>query len=74
MVFGIHLRCFDRPAHNQTDLLQLPLPRKAMVSFLRFRTGCHALPKVNSGWRGCLALSGCALCVSLNIQKNGMQY
>ena len=30
----------------EADLLRLPLPRKAMVSFLRFRTGCHALPNV----------------------------
>ena len=28
------------------DLLRLPLPRKAMVSFLWLRTGCHALPNV----------------------------
>ena len=36
--------------------------------------GSHALPNVTCGWEGCLALSGCALCVSLRIQLNGMQY
>ena len=41
-----YLRWFARPTNNKTDLLRLPLPRKAVVSFLRFRTGCHALPNV----------------------------
>ena len=41
-----YLQWFARPTDNKTDLLRLPLPRKAMVSFLRFRTGCHALPNV----------------------------
>ena len=36
------LRWFDRPAHNRVGLLQLSLPRKAMVRILRFRIGCHA--------------------------------
>ena len=41
-----YLRCFAQPTNNKADLVRLPLPRKAMVSFLRFRTGCHALPNV----------------------------
>ena len=41
-----YLRWFAQPTNNKADLVRLPLPRKAMVSFLRFRTGCHALPNV----------------------------
>ena len=41
-----YLRWFAQPTNNKADLLRLPLPRKAMVSFLRFRTVCHALPNV----------------------------
>ena len=41
-----YLRWFARPTNSKADLLRLPLPRKAMVGFLRFRTGCHALPNV----------------------------
>ena len=41
-----YFRWFAQPTNNKADLLRLPLPRKAMVSFLRFRTGCHALPNV----------------------------
>ena len=39
-----YLRWFFRPAHNQIGLLRSILPRKALVRFFRFRTGCHALP------------------------------
>ena len=44
-----YLRWFACPTHNQIELLRLPLPYKAMVKFLRFRTGCHALPNVTRG-------------------------
>ena len=33
-------------------LLLHTLPYKAMVKFLRFKTGCHALPNVTRGWEG----------------------
>ena len=47
-----YLRWFACPTHNQIELLRLPLPYKTMVKFLRFRTGCHALPNVTRGWEG----------------------
>ena len=47
-----YLRWFARPAHNHLDLWRLSLPRKAMVRFLRFRTGCHASPNVAGAWDG----------------------
>ena len=47
-----YLRWFACPTRNQVELLRLPLPYKAMVKFLRFRTGCHALPNVTRGWEG----------------------
>ena len=39
-----NLRWFAQLTNSKADLLRLSLPRKAMVSLLRFRTGCHALP------------------------------
>ena len=39
-------------AHIKTDLLRLPLPRRALMRFLRFRTGCHGLPIIVGGWDG----------------------
>ena len=48
-----YLRWFACPTHNQLELLRLPLPYKAMVKFLRVRTGCHALgPMSTRGWEG----------------------
>ena len=47
-----YLRWFAGPASGQAALLRLPLPRKALVCFVRFMTGCHALPSVTGGWGG----------------------
>ena len=47
-----YLRWYGSPAQNRVDLLRLSLPRnyKAIVRFLRSRTGCHALPNVAGAW------------------------
>ena len=60
-----YLRWFARPSNSKADLLRLPLPRKALVSFLRFRTGCHALPNVIGVRDGVLRSQRlCPLCQS----------
>ena len=46
------MHLFACPTHNQAEFLRLPLPYKAMVNFLRFRAGCHALPNVTRGREG----------------------
>ena len=38
-------RWFRRPAWSAASPLKLPLTHAAMQRFLRFRTGCHGLPK-----------------------------
>ena len=62
------------PVHIKTDLLRFPLPRRAMVSFLHFRTGCHGLPNIFGGWDRVPRFQRLCLCVSLNIQMNGTLY
>ena len=38
-------RWFRRPAWSAASPLKLPITHAAMQRFLRFRTGCHGLPK-----------------------------
>ena len=47
-----YLRWFARPQGCATDLLRLPLPHRAMVRLLRFRTGCHRLPSMTGSFSG----------------------
>ena len=47
-----YLQWFACPGAGRGALLRLPLPHKALVCFLRFRTGCHALPCVTGSWEG----------------------
>ena len=41
---------FLPPDSSPKRLLRLPLPRRAMVSLLRLRTGCHSLPNIAGSW------------------------
>ena len=45
-----YLRWFSCPDSSPKRLLRLPLPRRAMVSLLRLRTGCHSLPNIAGSW------------------------
>ena len=45
-------RWFRRPAWRASSVLQLPLTQKSMQRLLRFRTGCHGLPRDVGGHQG----------------------
>ena len=62
-----YLQWFACPGPVRAGILRLPLPRKALVCFLRFRTGCHALPSITGARQGCLALRGRAPFARLSI-------
>ncbi len=47
---SVHGFACQRGSHKY--LLRLPLPRKALVCFLRLRTGSHMLPNVAGSWEG----------------------
>ena len=45
-------RWFRRPAWSAASPLKLPLTHATLQRFLRFRTGCHGLPKDNGSQTG----------------------
>ena len=42
--------CLSEPQSDR--VVAFTIAYKDMVKFLRFRTGCHALPNVTRGWEG----------------------
>ena len=60
-----YLRWFACQRGSNECLLRLPLPRKALVCFLRLRTGSHMLPNVAGSWEGVPRSQRlCPLCTS----------
>ena len=47
-----YARWFRRPAWRASSVLQLPLTQGSMQRLLRFRTGCHGLPRDVGGHQG----------------------
>ena len=56
---------FRKPFWAGTSPLTLPLTHAAMQRLLRFRTGCHGLPKDMAASLACLDIRGCASSVAL---------